>query len=146
MIKKHNKASWMKYIKFPIILNPKIWIGVKFLTTYISIRPGELLNIKEGDFDFKLGVVVIPHPKEKKAKTVPLLEADIELIKSLPRGFPNLYFFRHLKGRSGIKAGERFGEKYLYKWWKRACSNLNIKDVDLYGGTRYRLCKSIKGI
>ena len=30
-----------------------------------------------------------------------------------------------------------FGNKYLYKWWKKACSNLGIEGVDLYGGTRH---------
>jgi hypothetical protein len=28
-------------------INPKIWLGIKWLSTYISIRPGELLNLKE---------------------------------------------------------------------------------------------------
>lgn len=34
-------------------------------------------------------------------------------------------------------AGERYGEKYFYKWWKRACENLGIEGLDLYGGTRH---------
>jgi len=25
----------------------------------------------------------------------------------------------------------------FYTWWKRACVNLNIEGVDLYGGTRH---------
>jgi hypothetical protein len=28
-------------------LNPKIWLGIKWLSTYISIRPGELIKLKE---------------------------------------------------------------------------------------------------
>ena len=67
---------------------------------------------------------------------VPLLVEDIELIKSLPRGLPYLYFFRHEKAK-GMSPGKRFGVRYLYVWWKRACSNLGIHDVDLYGGTRH---------
>jgi hypothetical protein len=27
--------------------------------------------------------------------------------------------------------------RYLHKWWKKACSNLGIEDLDLYGGTRH---------
>ena len=27
--------------------------------------------------------------------------------------------------------------KLFYKWWKRACDNLGVVDVDLYGGTRH---------
>ncbi|MFC1534764.1 tyrosine-type recombinase/integrase [Thermodesulfobacteriota bacterium] len=125
-------------------INPKIWIGIKFLSTYISIRPGEMLNIKEGDFDLNLGVVVITNPKEKKPKTVPLLEEDIGILNSFPRGLPDIYFFRHQKGRSGVKAGERFGEKYLYKWWKKACDNLGIDGVDLYGGTRHSSARALR--
>jgi hypothetical protein len=48
-----------------------------------------------------------------------------------------LYFFRHVKGISGVAAGQQFGEKYLYKIWEKACSNLSIDGVDLYGGTRH---------
>ena len=110
----------------------------------ISVRPGELLNIKEGDFDLSLGVVFIPHPKEKKSKTVPLIEEDAELLRSLPRGLPNLFFFRHLPGLSGITGGQRFGKKYLYKWWKRACRHLGVEGVDLYGGTRHSSARALR--
>jgi len=41
------------------------------------------------------------------------------------------------KGIKGCKAGQKFGEKYLYKKWKKACENLKIKELDLYGGTRH---------
>ncbi len=125
-------------------INPKIWLGIKWLATYIAIRPNEMLNIKEGDFDLGLGVVVIRDPKEKKPKTVPLLDQDIEILRSLPRGLPDLYFFRHLKGLSGAIAGEKFGEKYFYKWWIRACDNLGIEGVDLYGGTRHSSARALR--
>jgi len=48
-----------------------------------------------------------------------------------------MYFFRHLKGNGAAKPGQRFGKDYLYKWWKKACANLGIEGVDLYGGTRH---------
>ena len=117
-------------------INPKIWIGIKWLITYIAIRPVELIHIKEEDINLKPGFVVIRYNKEKKPKVVPLLDEDVELIKSLPRGLPHLYFFRH-EHRRGASPGERFGKDYLYKWWKKACNNLGIQDVDLYGGTRH---------
>jgi hypothetical protein len=78
-----------------------------------------------------------PHPKEKKPKVASLLDEDIELLKDFPRGLPGLYFFRHPVGLSGARAGERFGSRYLYKYWKKACANLKIEGVDLYGGTRH---------
>jgi len=55
----------------------------------------------------------------------------------MPRGLPELYFFRHVKGISGVEAGQKFGDRYLYKWWKKACENLKIDGVDMYGGTRH---------
>jgi hypothetical protein len=50
---------------------------------------------------------------------------------------PHLYFFRHPQGIKGCKEGQKFGEKYLYKKWKKACENLGIYDLDLYGGSRH---------
>ena len=118
-------------------INPKIWLGIKWLATYISIRPGEILNLKEGDIDIKLGCFIIPHPKEKRPKLVALFDDDIEILSNMPRGLPNLYFFRHSSGISGVAAGQRYGDRYFYKWWKKACDNLHVEGVDLYGGTRH---------
>ena len=118
-------------------LNPKIWLGIRFLATYISIRPGELICVKESEIDTKIGAIIIPHPKEKRPKIAYLMDDDLELIKSLPRGMPHLYFFRHPKGVSGVEPGTKFGVHYLWKYWKKACAELDIVDVDLYGGTRH---------
>jgi integrase len=118
-------------------INPKIWLGIKMLSTYISIRPGELMRIKEKEIDLESGFIFIPAPKEKKAKVVPLIPEDIDFLRQFPKGLPELPFFRHPSGVSGCKAGQQFGEKYLYKWWKKACSNLGVEGVDLYGGTRH---------
>ena len=58
-------------------LNPKIWLGIKWLATYIAIRPTELINLKEKDISPDSGYLFIPNPKEKKqhittiAKTLP---------------------------------------------------------------------------
>ena len=30
-----------------------------------------------------------------------------------------------------------FDEEYLYKWWIRACNEIGIEGVDMYGGTRH---------
>jgi hypothetical protein len=50
---------------------------------------------------------------------------------------PELLYFRHPSGVKGATAGEPFGARYLYKWWKKACADLKIEGVDLYGGTRH---------
>lgn len=125
-------------------VNIKIWLGIKWLATYISIRPKELLNIKEGDFDLDLGVVLIKDPKEGRPKTVPLLDEDIEWVMSFPKGFPSLPFFRHREGLKGITGGKRFGEHLFYTYWKKACKNLGIEGVDLYGGTRHSSARALR--
>ncbi|MBC2734079.1 MAG: hypothetical protein HF981_06950 [Desulfobacteraceae bacterium] len=118
-------------------INPKIWLGIKWLATYISIRPGEMLKLKEGDIDIKLGYFIIPHPKEKRPKLVPIIDEDIEILSNMPRGLPNLDFFRHGTGISGVTPGDKFGDRYFYKWWKKASDKIGVDGVDLYGGTKH---------
>jgi integrase len=125
-------------------VNPRIWLGIKWLSTYFAVRPGELLGIKEKEIDLKNEWLWIPHPKEKRPKTIPLLAEDIKLLTALPRGLPDLPFFRHLGGIKGTRPGQRFGPKYLYVWWKRACANLGIEGVDLYGGTRHSTVRALR--
>ena len=118
-------------------INPKIYLGVKWLCTYISVRPGEMIALKEGDINLMTYDLNFPSPKENEWKSVPLIPEDVEIIRSMPRGLPPMPFFRHVKGISGVAENEPFGEKYLYKWWVKGCSNLGIKGVDLYGGTKH---------
>lgn len=125
--------------------NIKIWIGVKWLATYIAIRPKELRNIKEGDFDLSIGVVNVKTNKESKPKIIPLLPEDIDLVKSFPTALPHLYFFRHTKakGLPEHKKG-KFSPNFLWSYWKKACKNLGIKDVDLYGGTKHSSATALR--
>lgn len=115
-------------------VNPKIWIGIKWLATYIAFRPNELRMLKESEINVS-GFFVVPKPKEKKPKLIAMLPEDIELYQNY-RGLPDLYFFRHIK-RKGQKPGAQFGKDYFYTWWRKACKNLGIEGVDLYGGTRH---------
>jgi hypothetical protein len=116
--------------------NPKIWIGHKWLSTYVSIRPNECRMLREGEINVN-GFFVIPHPKEKEPKLVAMLDEDIELFESFEKNHPNAFFFRHLKGNGAAKPGSQFGKDLLYTWWKRACAELGIEGIDLYGGTRH---------
>lgn len=117
--------------------NQKIYMGIRWLATYVSIRPNEMRNLRERDINVN-GFFVIPHPKEKKPKLVAMLPEDIELYESIqPKSLPDVYFFRHIKGNGACRPGDQFGKDYLWKWWTKACSNLGIKGVDLYGGTRH---------
>jgi hypothetical protein len=118
-------------------ISPKIVLGIKWLATYVSIRPAEMLSLLEGQIDHRLGCFIIPSPKEKRPKVVPLLDEDIDELRAMPRGLPDLYFFRHDKTANGAKAGQKFGKRMFYKWWIRACNNLGIEGVDLYAGTKH---------
>ena len=115
----------------------KVWLGIKWLCTYISIRPGELVQIREQDIDTENRYLYIHHSKTGDTKPVPILDEDVELYRQSNPGFPRSFYFRHNTGKGGVKNGQRYGEKLFYKWWKRACENLGVQNVDLYGGTRH---------
>ena len=51
--------------------------------------------------------------------------------------------FRHTVTKGATRPGDKFGVKYLYKVWKRACKNLKIDGVDLYGGTRHSTASAL---
>jgi len=114
----------------------RVWLAIKWLITYISIRPGELIEIKEGDINRELGVIYVRDNKGKRIKTIPLLTSDQTFTRQ--RALPNTYYFRHEK-RRGVAPHQRqrFGKRCLYTWWKRVCRALGISNVDLYGGTRH---------
>lgn len=124
--------------------NSKVYLGIKWLATYFSIRPAEMIKLKEGEIDTGNGYLYFPHPKEKTFKSVPILPEDVEILKSFPVTFPTMPFFRHTEGIQGCKENQPFGIKYFYKWWVRACENLGIKEVDLYGGTRHSTVRALR--
>jgi integrase len=117
--------------------DPKIWLGVNWLRTYIALRPGDLHNVMEKHIDLEAGTLFVPHPKEKRPKLIRLLPEDVELLGSLPRGFPEQHFFRHPSRINRAGEGSAYGENYFRKWWDRACRNLGVEKVGLYGGTRH---------
>ena len=100
-------------------VNPKIWLGIKWLCTYVNVRPGELVKVREGDILLDQGLILIPHPKEKKPKPVVLLDEDVEAIREYIRALPHVPFFRHTGGVKGTRPGQAFGDKYFWKWWKK---------------------------
>ncbi len=122
--------------------NPKIWFGIDLLATYVNLRPGDLLKIKEKDIDLIHGVITIHYPTKakNKIKTVRLLPDHIEEFKELKEQFPalpELKFFRHHGGIPSQKPNTPFGPKYFKVWWDRACEKLGVQGLDLYGGTRH---------
>jgi integrase len=118
--------------------NPRVWIGIKWLATYVAIRPQEMWLLKEKHINID-GYIVLPPDitKEGTPKLVPMLEEDIELYESLPTSLPDLPFFRRHRGKWVKNPCQHISSRAFYRWWKKACSNLGIENVDLYGGTRH---------
>jgi len=141
-VDKPTQAAIIDEVK-RIVPNPKIWVGVKWLATYYEIRPIELLHIRERDINHDTGSMSVWYSKTDIPKVVYLLDCDVALAKSFGPAFPDLYFFRHTTGNNKAKPGDKFGPKVLWRWWKRACDNLGIKDVDLYGGTRHSTVRDL---
>ena len=57
-----------------------------------------------------------------------------------------MHFFRRDCGGGGKLAGTPFGRHILYDYWKKACANLGIEGVDLYGGTRHSTMQELRKI
>jgi integrase len=132
-----KKISWN--------INPKIYLGCLWLSTYINTRPGELIQVLEKDIDRQGGTIHVHKTKERdpaKAKKIYLLDEDPATVRDLPPAMPHLPFFRHEKRKGAgewhrARAGGRFGKDYLWKWWRDACRHLGIEEVPLYPGTRH---------
>ena len=111
--------------------NPKVWLGLIWLMAYIGMRPGELRHILEKHINRLAGTIHIPqeHVKDRKPKTIYLIQEDREILKSIPVGMPDLHFFRKPDGAC-------FGQNLIYKWVKKVSKGMGIK-IDLYGLTRH---------
>jgi hypothetical protein len=130
----------VKRISFDI--EPKIWLGIKLLATYIRSVQGKCEMFGNATLTLSPDSFTSPIQRKGHERTanLPYLDAeDIALIKSFPRSMdPDLYFFRHMSTRSGVKAGEQFGPKYFKKWWDKACNNLGIKALTFMAGRSIR--------
>lgn len=116
---------------------PRLFVAIKFLATYINVRPGELLGCNEDDYMPKEGILFVRNRKTSKTpKLISLTEDDNMMLKSLTKGFPGMALFRHEVDGSQW-SGARFSPAMFYRSWKRACKDLGIEGVDLYGGTRH---------
>ena len=135
-ISKETQTAILAQIrKETYVKNPKVWLAVRWLSVYIALRPEELRNVRERDIDLDRGTLLIPHPKERRPKIIPLLPEDLAMVEGMTRALPDIYFFRHPD--NGSRPGQRFGKKFLYVQWRKACEELSIEGVDLYGGTRH---------
>ncbi len=123
----------------------KIAFGIELLATYTSLRPDDLRRIKEKDYHDGFIRFERPTKRKNKGKLVQLLDEHAETwerLKAQHVALPHMPFFRH-HNQSGVKSDSCYGKDLFYKWWKKACSNLGIEGLDLYGGTRHSTTTAI---
>jgi len=90
------------------------------------------------------GFFTIPSADSKTVyKTIPLIEEDVDILRKFTFRFRTTPFFRHISGIQGVVENTPFGVKYFYKWWVKACANLGLEGVDLYGGTRHSSVRAL---
>lgn len=123
-------------------VNPKQWFGIELLSVYTKLRPADLLKLTEGDIDLDSGFMYVHYPTKKKNSllSIRLAPEHVEVFRDMKEQYPampNIKFFRHIGGISGVAKDAPFGEKYFYKAWNKACADLGIEGLDLYGGTRH---------
>ena len=123
---------------------PKAWLGIKWLATYVCLRPSDLCRVLEEDIDRKARKVRIRDPKAAEPYDLPLTTQDAKIILQSAPGAPSSPFFRHSGRTGGAAIDTPFGESYLYRVWKRACAALGIEGVDLYGGTRHSSARAMR--
>lgn len=121
-------------------INPKIWLGVAILSTHTRLRPEDLRRCRENSL--RNGILFCPKPSKEKGKfkMIRLHPDHVKAWEKLARLFPatpEAYFFRHTKGLPGCSENERFGNKLLNVWFKKAAALLNVNGVTLYGGTKH---------
>ncbi|MCL2029408.1 MAG: hypothetical protein FWG97_03220, partial [Deltaproteobacteria bacterium] len=126
----------------------RVWLCIKWLATYIAVRPGEMRSLTEGHVDRARGALIIPHPKEKRAKIIPLTREDIEIVRALPLAFcPDMAFFCHERNiKGGTKTGDGLGHNSVYRAWKRACARLGVQGVSLYPGTKHSTAMGLREV
>lgn len=127
----------------------RVWLCIKWLATYIAIRPGEMRGLAEGDIDRHRGLLIIPDSKakEKRAKIIPLIQEDIDLLRTLPLAFDQTApFFRHEKANGGAHIGKAFGHSVIYSAWRRACVRLGVEGVSLYPGTKHSTAMGLRSV
>jgi len=123
----------------------RVWLCIKWLATYIAIRPGEMQSLTEGQVDRSRGILIVPHPKEKRAKIIPLIEEDLEIVRTLPLSFDqSAPFFCHEGVSGGTRAGQPFGGTRLYHAWRNACRRLGVDGVSLYPGTKHSTAMGLR--
>jgi integrase len=117
----------------------KIYLGIKWLSENPNVRPGELVKIKEKQILLDQKLILVRDVKETnldRSKVVMLEDDDINILRTFPKSFPEVFFFRHGKV-SGVSEGRQYSRKMFNRYWMKACSCLGVEGVTLYPGTKH---------
>lgn len=94
-----HRREWIRRDEMPALLaaidaedNP--WVRAFFrMLLYTGARKSELLNLHWADVDLKRGSLTFRNTKNREDHEVPLHDAAVELLKSVPRMVGNRYVF-----------------------------------------------------
>lgn len=137
-IDKETQEKILEQIWLNTADRPMLYLAIKFLATYINLRPNELRMLNVRDFDRAGGYLVVKrHKTSKTPKIIKLTEDDAKALRSYPRAFPDVPLFRSGDFSRNSDTRKRFGKNAFYRAWKRACDDIGVYGVDLYGGTRH---------
>lgn len=111
-----------------------------FLLTRQGLRPAEAVAVKWGDIDLQNGILtvqrtmsdrkIVERTKTKKVRPR-LLHPDIlDILRSIPRGLPNVYLFIN------PNSGKPYLTDTLQRLWKEATKAIGA-DIELYQATRH---------
>lgn len=128
-------------IKRLTVKEPKIWLFIHILSHNPNIRPGELLQITEGDVILEYGTIRVRKGKEgtMKAKYARLWEEEMELMKTFePSEDQNELYFRRFTTYHHHKAGDPLTVGVGNYWVKMAIQNLGLQTrATLYSVTKH---------
>jgi integrase len=111
-----------------------------FFLTRQGLRPAEAAVIKWGDIDLANGILTVRRTlsnrrvaERTKGKTVRprlLHPGVLQIIRSLPRGLPNVFLFLNPNNRRPYQIYT------LERIWNKACEEIGV-GITLYGATRH---------
>ena len=111
-----------------------------FFLTRQGLRPAEAVAIKWDDIDLSNGILtvkrtmsyrkIVERTKTKKVRPRLIHPEVLDILKSVPRGLPNVYLFINPNSKKPYLTDT------LQRLWKEACKAIDV-DIELYQATRH---------
>jgi integrase len=111
-----------------------------FFLTRQGLRPAEAVAVKWEDIDLSNGIItvkrtmsyrkIVERTKNKKVRPRLIHPDVLDILKSIPRGLPNVYLFVNPNSKKPYLTDT------LQRLWKEACKAVGV-DIELYQATRH---------